>query len=309
LFDNKLGWKPHVAKLTTQLPNSFGILSKLRHYTNQTLLKAVNNALIHPLSKLRCVEVGQNFKNCYSISCEFTKQSCEIYENIQNRILSIKNLFKLSAGKFIHFYKNNLIPSHFNLYLKSVQTVHNYPTRLATSKSFFLPRITSSQRQYFLKFMDPRCDQKHLTISSFDLTLTLNICTKTNYSLALLVQSNKWYVPNSSRIVHSLWFVPCVFFHYAFLCILYLADTVKFPFLMGLVFFICVGHLISFQLVFYIVLSLYCQANIHSFLCFVLSTPVKLNISSWQWRSEAKCCLRPTIIVPPFPPLKFAYNK
>ena len=46
ILDNN--WKPHIAKLTTQISKSCGILSKLRHCTTQPVLKAVYNALIHP---------------------------------------------------------------------------------------------------------------------------------------------------------------------------------------------------------------------------------------------------------------------
>ena len=49
ILDNKLSWKPHIAKLTTQVSKSCGILSKLRHYyTTQPVLKAVYSASIHP---------------------------------------------------------------------------------------------------------------------------------------------------------------------------------------------------------------------------------------------------------------------
>ena len=48
LLDNKLSWKPHVQKVKTQLSRACGILSKLKHYTKQSVLKVVYNSLIHP---------------------------------------------------------------------------------------------------------------------------------------------------------------------------------------------------------------------------------------------------------------------
>jgi len=48
LFDNKLNWKPHVKKVKTQQPRACGVLSKLEHYTTQSVLKAVYNSLIQP---------------------------------------------------------------------------------------------------------------------------------------------------------------------------------------------------------------------------------------------------------------------
>jgi len=41
----------------------------------------------------------------------------------------------------MNFYENNLLPSIFNQYFKYIETVHNYPIRLAPSKSFFLTTV------------------------------------------------------------------------------------------------------------------------------------------------------------------------
>ena len=57
--------------------------------------------------------------------------------------MTINNLFKISAGRFMHSYANNQFPSHFNQNFKSIKTVHKYPTQLACSKNFFLFRNQS----------------------------------------------------------------------------------------------------------------------------------------------------------------------
>jgi len=59
--------------------------------------------------------------------------------NIRTHIPTINKIFKISAGKFMHSYENNLLPSHSNQYFKTIQTVHNHPIRLATSKIPFYP--------------------------------------------------------------------------------------------------------------------------------------------------------------------------
>ena len=61
----------------------------------------------------------------------------------------------MSAGRFAHSCENNQLPSHFNQYFKSVQTVHKYSTRLRTSK-YSLPRVNTSQEQCYLKFIGPK---------------------------------------------------------------------------------------------------------------------------------------------------------
>jgi len=72
---------------------------------------------------------------------------------IQNHILAINSLFEMFAGKVMHSYENHLHPSHFNQHFKSNQTVHNYHTRLATSKYFLLPRVKFSQGQCSINYI------------------------------------------------------------------------------------------------------------------------------------------------------------
>jgi len=114
--------------------------------------------------------------------------SDEIY--IQNNILTINNLFKMSAGKFMHSYENNQLPSHFNQYFKSVLTVNKYPTRLACSKNFFLPRVNSSQGQCSLKLIGPKVwaeTPDHIKFRSyFDFKHLLK-----NYQLSGLLGANQ----------------------------------------------------------------------------------------------------------------------
>jgi len=74
----------------------------------------------------------------------------EIY--IQNHILAIKNLFKMSAVIFTNFNGNNLLSLHFNQYFKFIQTIRKYSISLATSKNFS-QRVIFSQDQCYLKFI------------------------------------------------------------------------------------------------------------------------------------------------------------
>jgi len=57
-------------------------------------------------------------------------------ETYPKTMITINKLFKISTGRIMHSYENNLLASDFNQYFKSIQTIHNYPTRLATSKKF-----------------------------------------------------------------------------------------------------------------------------------------------------------------------------
>jgi len=47
ILDDKRNWKPQIEKLITQLSKSCGMLFKLKHYTNISVLKSVYFALFH----------------------------------------------------------------------------------------------------------------------------------------------------------------------------------------------------------------------------------------------------------------------
>jgi len=90
--------------------------------------------------------------------------------------------------------------------------------------------------------------------------------------------STKGICLNSSCIVCSLWFVE--FFHYVLLGILNLTDTAKRPFIMGLIFFLCLSFDIFHLAVFFVIYKhLHCQTNVHYFHC--LFSP-----HLWNWLSR-----------------------
>jgi len=74
-------------------------------------------------------------------------------------------------------------------------------------------------------------------------------------------------------ILYCLFFVICIIFHYVLLDILYLTDTAKLPFIMGLIFYICllfdIFHLAAFS--FFL-----CHINI----CFVKQTYLNFIVFS-----------------------------
>ena len=124
------------------------------------------NALIHPYLNDAVLNWGRASKTTIQPLVNLQNKAVKFLKTfnnatldeicIQNYIITIKNLFKMSTGNFMHSYENNQLPSHFNQYFKSIQTVHKYPTRLACSKSFFLPRLNSSQGQWSLKIIGPK---------------------------------------------------------------------------------------------------------------------------------------------------------
>jgi len=97
ILDNKVNWKPHIAKLTTQSSKSCGILSKLRHCTTQPVLKAVYNALIHPYLKYAVLNWGRA-----------SKTTIQPLENLQNKAVKCLKTSNRATLDEINIYKITL---------------------------------------------------------------------------------------------------------------------------------------------------------------------------------------------------------
>jgi len=123
----------------------------------------VYNALIHPYLHCAILNWDRASKttikplvNLQNKAVKFLKTSNnatadEVY--IQNNILTINNVFKMPAGKFMHSYEDNQLPSHFNQYFKSIQTVHKYPPDLHVQK---ISHFLLTQSKLFPRAMLPQ---------------------------------------------------------------------------------------------------------------------------------------------------------
>ena len=52
----------------------------------------------------------------------------------------------------MHDYYSNRLPSNFNTFFKSIDKVHQYATRLASRKSYYLPKARTNYRKFNIHF-------------------------------------------------------------------------------------------------------------------------------------------------------------
>ena len=139
----------------------------------------------------------------------------------------------MSAGKFMYFNENNQLPTNFYQYFKSVQTFHKYPTRIATGKKFLL-----TQGKLFPRPMLPQIHWTQGMVRNkwpYQVSISLRLQTSVQKWPTL---SAYWCKETNgiclTRLVLS---ILCdlyrVLFYYVLLYILYLTDTVKLPFILG----------------------------------------------------------------------------
>ena len=164
MLDDKLNWKPQIEKLVTQLSKSCGMLFKLKHYTNISVLKSVCFALFHSYtySILNWGRANKTtllplirLQNKAVRTLEYNKTKTTIVYS-KHKILEIPNLFQLSVAKFIYSFYNGGLPNHFENYFAEIASVHKYQTRLASLQKYYLPRMKTSLGQLSLKYIGPK---------------------------------------------------------------------------------------------------------------------------------------------------------
>ena len=52
----------------------------------------------------------------------------------------------------MHDYYSNRLPSTFNNFFKSINKVHQYATRLASKKSYYLPKARKNYGKFNIRF-------------------------------------------------------------------------------------------------------------------------------------------------------------
>jgi len=139
MLDDKLNWKPQIEKLVTQLSKSCGMLFKLKHYTNISVLKSVYFALFHSYLTYSILNWGRankttllpliRLQNKAVGTLEYNKTKTTILYS-KHKILEIPDLFQLSVAKFMYFFYNGGLPNHFDSYFAEIASLHKYQTRV-----------------------------------------------------------------------------------------------------------------------------------------------------------------------------------
>ena len=159
ILDEKLDWKPQIEKLVTQLAKSCGMLFKLKHYTNTSVLKSVYFALFHSYLTYSILNGGRankttllpliRLQNKSVRTLEYNKTKTTVLYS-KHKILEIPDLFQLSVAKFMYSFYDGGLPNHFDNYFAEIASVHKYQTRLASLQKYYLPRISGESRIIFL---------------------------------------------------------------------------------------------------------------------------------------------------------------
>jgi hypothetical protein len=187
IINDKLDWKDHIASLKSKFARNSYVLTKLKPYVNKHTLKLIYYSLIYPHLQYGIANYGSAatyhldpivklqkriIRNiCYQPARTHTNQLF-----LENDILKLNDIQKLQIAKLMHKYFKEHNKGHFHSTILSDK--HNYNTRLASSKNYFMPQPRTNLGLSSLKYLGPKIWQSVPLSSRIKHLIVLNLNTK-----------------------------------------------------------------------------------------------------------------------------------
>ena len=153
-INEKLKWGPHIEHLVTKVSKSSFLLSKLRHYVDLSTLKMLYYSIVYshlnycvsawggaPRTTLQPLNVIQKRIIRIITMSNFRCHTTPLFYNLE--ILTITDIYNLKLGILFHNITNNKFTGENNLI--SINSIHNYNTRLANSNNFYQSFLKTNQ--------------------------------------------------------------------------------------------------------------------------------------------------------------------
>lgn len=163
LMDSHLNWKDHIFHVTKKISKSIGILSKLRHYVSTNTLVQMYYAFVYPFLTYSCIVWGSTYKtNIKPLEMlqkkairiiTFSKYDAHTYPLFSKlKVLKIHDIITYCTGLFVYQYSAGYLPRKFDSFFQSVNTMHDYNTRLASKSTMSLPNVRTNYGKFNIRF-------------------------------------------------------------------------------------------------------------------------------------------------------------
>ena len=150
----------HISK---EIKRCIGILRKLRYLVSQQVLVPLYYTLIYPFLTYSLITWGNTYPTTLQLLITLQKKAVRIitFSDFNSHssplfrklgLLKLGDLIYLDSALFMHDYYSNRLPSAFNNFFKSINKVHQYATRLASKKSYYLPKARTNYGKFIVRF-------------------------------------------------------------------------------------------------------------------------------------------------------------
>ena len=191
-IDSHLSWKEQIIHISKKIKRSVGILSKVRHYINISTLVMLYYTLIYPFLKYAIVAWGNTYTSMLKPLINLQKKAVRTMTFSDNKVhsspllsglkvLKVLDLVILNNAFFTYDFHAKLLPAALESFFTSVDILHQYNTRLASKRSYYLPKIRTNYGKFNIRFLGVKIwnsvqeDLKSKSRNSFKRHLTNSI--------------------------------------------------------------------------------------------------------------------------------------
>ena len=143
-IDHKLTWCDHISNICNKVARNAGILSKLKHYLPQRILKILYQTLVLPhITYCSIIWSGTrdaNLNPLFILQKKAIRQisnaaprdhTSPLFKNLT--LLKVNDIINVNIATFAYKSWNGLLPYAFHNYLISNSNLHHYNTRTVTN--------------------------------------------------------------------------------------------------------------------------------------------------------------------------------
>ena len=165
-IDSHLSWKKQVEFIAKKIRRSIGILYKVRHFVDISILVKLYYALIYPFLTYGIIIWGNAYesilKPVFTLQkkamriitfSQFDTHSGPLFKSLQ--VIKFYDLVTLYVAIFMYKFHNQLLPTTFHSFFTKVIDIHKYNTRFAAKQSYYLPYVRTNYGKFNIRFIGP----------------------------------------------------------------------------------------------------------------------------------------------------------
>ena len=137
-IDEHMTWKPHTQKVACKIAQTIGTMKRLKKFLPQNIMKMLYNSLVLPHLTYGIILWGKKIKRILKlqkwalrtlVNSKYNAHTAPILNKL--KLLRVDDLYKLTAIKIYHKYKNDKLPPFFNNIFELLEPLpnHNYELR------------------------------------------------------------------------------------------------------------------------------------------------------------------------------------
>ena len=163
IIDSNLNWKSHLHELGKKVARNIGILSKIRHFVNNSILYQLYYSLIYPLLTYGLLVWDNTYHTTLKPIITLQKRALRIityskpHEHSdplfkQLDLLKLVDLVVFHNALFMYQYHKNLLPKSFNNFFEAVSSKHQYNTRFASRLTYYINPDRTNFGKFNIRF-------------------------------------------------------------------------------------------------------------------------------------------------------------